>query len=144
MQDEDLALMTHYQWLLPLLQNPALEKGLFYGLNWFNRHNPDFGRLSGEEVSGHWLRAHLRHDFESRKTVLCLANLNPEWDFPLTRIIIPASAFEWMKWKGEHVYFKEMGSDSPLTDPYTLDELSEDGFSVKIKAGEGMLFEISY
>lgn len=140
---EEQALREHYRTLCPLLQHPALAQGKFYGLNWVNRDNVDFGRISYEHASGHWLYAFLRHDFESGKTVLCVVNLHPEWNFSHIKVRIPRHAFKWMGWTSNYANFQELGSSSPLTSPYLLEELEDTGFLVSLSCGQGMLFEIT-
>lgn len=135
-------LRDHYVALGKMLQHPALVKGLYYGLNWFNRDNPTFGRIAEEKASGHWVYAFMRHDPESRKTILCVVNLHPEWEFH-PYIIIPREAFEWMGWTSEHAHFKPLERSTPLTDPYLLEELHDSGFPARLNPGTGLLFEIS-
>lgn len=139
---EELALRSHYVELGKHYQHPALVHGQYFGLNWFNRCNDEFGKIMSEDMAGHWIYAYLRHDFSSKKTILVAANLHPSWDFPHTHIIIPKEAFSWMHWESHHANFHKINAFSPLTDPYTLEELTESGFTLTLLAGQAQMLEI--
>lgn len=139
---EETRLREHYKTLLNALQHPALADGHHFGLNWYNKLNPCFGRMAGEQVSGHWLYAGLRHDFTTGKTVLIAANLHPEWDLKRQRILIPREALSWMKRESGAVLFKPLDRETSVTEHYPVAELLEKGFEISLNAGEGRLFEL--
>ena len=88
-------LRKFYGDLLGHVQRPALQAGGWYGLNPANATNPAFGRLPGENASGHWLLAFLRHAPESRDTLLVVANLHGSETIQGARILVPADAQRW-------------------------------------------------
>lgn len=139
---KEKALRAHYVKLGQILQHPSLVNGQYYGLNWFNRENPDFGKIQSESCAGHWIYAYLRHDFISGATALVVVNLHPDWAFNHMQVRIPLGAFSWMNWEGMHANFKILGEDGVLTDPYTLDELDTRGLAVWLAPGEGKVFEV--
>lgn len=89
-------LRAWYGKLLRLLSRPAFSAGEFYGLNWFNRENPSFGRLPGEKVSGHWIYAFLRHDPGSGESFLVVANFHPQQNMQDLHVVIPEGAWEFL------------------------------------------------
>lgn len=89
---EQRSLCDWYGRLLRLMAEPAFEKGEFYGLNHENRENPDFGRLDGESVSGHWLYAFLRHDPKSGQVFLVVVNFHPHITWRDISVRIPDDA----------------------------------------------------
>jgi len=86
---EQRALRDWYGKLLRLCSEPALARGEFRPLNPANVHNPQFGRLSGEPASGHWLYAFLRHDPESGQTILVAANLHGTETLRSVHVLVP-------------------------------------------------------
>ncbi len=75
---DQVALRKWYGQLLEVLDEPAFVRGEFCGLNFENRENSAFGRLPGEEVSGHWIYAYLRADADSGQGFLCVVNFCPD------------------------------------------------------------------
>lgn len=120
--------------LLLLLQHPALSKGTFYGLNWANRDNPDFGRLPGETTSGHRLYAWLRHFRKAKSTVLVVCNFDPEREIAAP-IRIPRHAQDWAAKKPGIYSFENMLN--PEEAPIELDSemLNEFGVNVSLPPG---------
>ncbi len=96
LSDEQQELRAWYAKLLRVTQAAAFTTGDFYGLNAANRLNPNFGRLSGESVSGHWIYSFLRHDFASGETFLVVANFHGSEIARDMEIIIPDEAWSWM------------------------------------------------
>jgi len=90
------ALRKWYAALIAVLGEPAFTQGEFYGLNHANRANPDFGRLGGETVSGHWLYAFLRHDKASGQAFLCVANFHPTLPLRDVKVIMPKRALGFL------------------------------------------------
>ncbi len=89
-------LRAFYGRLLRLVGEPAFRDGEFLALNPANRDNPDFGRLPGETVSGHWLYAFLRRDPAGGQTFLVLANLHPTETLRRVRVTFPPEAAAWL------------------------------------------------
>ena len=58
-------------------------------LNAANRDNPDYGRISNEQPSGHWLYSFLRYDPVSRQRFLVVVNLNPQVTLKNIHVRIP-------------------------------------------------------
>jgi glycosidase len=89
---EQKALRNFYSRLINLVGEPAFRDGKFFPLNPANRENERFGRLPGEQASGHWLYAFLRYDPATGQRFLVVANLHPETALRDVRILIPESA----------------------------------------------------
>lgn len=126
--------------LLPLLQHPALSCGSFYGLNWVNRDNPNFGRLPGENTSGHRLYAFLRHHRKSKSTVLVVCNFDPTQEL-CAGIRIPRHAQEWASMKENlHIFEDLLNPEGAL---YTVDsaDLEEKGVFVRVSPGSALVLE---
>ena len=51
---EQNELRSFYSRLINLIGEPAFRDGICIPLNAANRDNPDYGRLSDEQPSGHW------------------------------------------------------------------------------------------
>lgn len=138
---DEAALRDFTARLLPLMQHPALSKGRFYGLNWANLQTEGFGRLPGENVSGHMLYAFLRDYRKAKSTVLCVCNFSPDREMH-TRIHIPEHAQEWAgrKKNGTHRFTDLMNRDAEqlILDadvPATL------GIPVTVPPGGALLLE---
>jgi glycosidase len=93
---EPKALREWYGKLIRCTQSAAFTRGEFYGLNHANAANPDFGRVGDETASGHWLYAFLRHDPESGKSFLIVANFSPNDTLGGVRIEIPDHAWNFI------------------------------------------------
>lgn len=142
LMDDERAMRRFYSRLMPLLHHPALASGLFYGLNWANQANFSFGRVDGETVSGHWVFAFIRHDWQSRSTVLVVCNLSPDCDFDGLTVHIPMHAQEWcgLGNQKQYIFSDMLASDSvPLLS--SAEELCTSGLPVPLKAGKAVLFE---
>jgi glycosidase len=81
-----------YSRLINLVGEPAFRDGKFFPLNPANRDNERFGRLPGEQASGHWLYAFLRYDPLTNQRFLVVANLHKETALRDVRIMIPETA----------------------------------------------------
>ncbi|QTN33593.1 alpha-amylase [Akkermansiaceae bacterium] len=90
------SLRSFYAELISILREPAFADGEFYGLNFANRGNPDFGRMAGETVSGHWLYAFLRYDGRSGQGFLCIANFHASATLRNVKVIIPDDALRFI------------------------------------------------
>ena len=86
---EQKALRAFYGRLINLVGEPAFQDGEFFPLNPANQDNPGFGRLPGEQASGHWLYAFLRYDAQSGQRYLVVVNLNPALTLKNLRVIFP-------------------------------------------------------
>jgi hypothetical protein len=93
---EQNALREFYGRLINLVGEPAFRDGKFFPLNSANRENERFGRLPGEEVSGHWLYAFLRYDCVKEQRFLVVANLHPTIAFQDVRVSLPKSALQFL------------------------------------------------
>ncbi|PYJ09871.1 MAG: hypothetical protein DMF06_08445 [Verrucomicrobia bacterium] len=93
---EQKALRVFYSRLIKLVGEPAFRDGEFFPLNPTNRDNPSFGRLPGEQASGHWFYAFLRYDRATSQRFLVLANLHPTIPLREVRVLLPASVLEFL------------------------------------------------
>ena len=126
--------------VLRLLQHPALSKGGFYGLNWANKETPGFGRVEGEQTSGHYLYAYLRHYRKAKATVLVVCNFHPQQDFT-TCIHIPQNAQDWCAKKpGVHTFRNLLDPAAPPLSA-TAAELDAGGLPVSVPAGSALILE---
>jgi len=90
------ALRAFYSRLVNLVGEPAFQDGEFFPLNPANHDNPAFGRLAGDQASGHWLYAFLRYDRSTQQRFLVLANLHPITPMRDVRVLLPASAAQFL------------------------------------------------
>ncbi|HSP45878.1 MAG TPA: hypothetical protein VLO30_07790, partial [Chthoniobacterales bacterium] len=86
-----------YGRLVNLIGQPAFADGKFLALNPANHDNERFGRLPGEEASGHWLYAFLRYDIAAEQRFLVVANLHPAIAFDDVRILLPPAALQFLQ-----------------------------------------------
>lgn len=93
---EQKSLRHWYGKLIRACQSDAFTQGEFYGLNDANKHNPAFGRLVGETVSGHWLYAFLRRDARSGQAFLVVANLHGHQTLQGVKIRLPQDAQKFL------------------------------------------------
>jgi glycosidase len=93
---EQKSLRSFYSRLINLVGEPAFRDGKFFPLNPANRDNPYFGRLPGEEASGHWLYAFLRYDPATPQRFLVVANLHPSITLHDIRILLSADALQFL------------------------------------------------
>jgi glycosidase len=91
LSSEQKELRNFYSRLINLVGQPAFRDGKFFPLNPANRENERFGRLTGEQASGHWLYAFLRYDPLTGQRFLVVANLHPKTTLCDLRILIPES-----------------------------------------------------
>ena len=98
---EQRNLRSFYSRLINLAGKPAFRDGRFFPLNPANRDNPSFGRLPGEEVSGHWLYAFLRYDPATPQRFLVVANLHPSLTLHDVRIRLPLAALQFLDLSAE-------------------------------------------
>jgi glycosidase len=98
-----------YGRLLRLLGDAAFAEASCYGLNHANLHNPLFGRLGDEPVSGRWLGALLRRNPKGRGGYLVAANFNGHHSLRGIEIHLPGHARDWLGLvPGEPVIGEEM------------------------------------
>lgn len=98
---EQRELRAWYGKLIHATSGMAFTAGEFYGLNHANKENPDFGRMDGETVSGHWLYAFLRHDPQSGQACLVVANFHGSATLRGVKIRIPQDACEFLGRTGD-------------------------------------------
>lgn len=117
LSSDQAGLRKWYGELLKVLREPAFTKGEFLGLNHANKGNAAFGRLTGEEISGHWLYAFLRHDNESGQGFLCVVNFHASRKMKDVRVRMPAEGLRFLKKKsaGELVFKGRLGSRAERT-----------------------------
>jgi glycosidase len=77
LSDEQKEIRAHYARLLQTINEPAFRDGIFLPLNGINRANAKYGRVGGEQPSGHWLYSFLRYGAKSSQRFLVTVNLNP-------------------------------------------------------------------
>lgn len=141
LSDEQKNLRSWYGKLVSLMKNAAFEKGDFYGLNFSNKENADYGRLDGESASGHWLYSFLRRDEKSGQAFLVVANFNPSQAMKNVHVKLPEDAVKWLKLSGK-VHFKDQ-----LGGTYTFqsesNNLTKEGVVIEnLPACDAMLIEI--
>ena len=93
---EQKALRDFYGRLINLVGESAFQDGEFFSLNPANQDNPAFGRLPGEQPSGHWLYAFLRYEPSTQQRFLVLANLHPENPLRDVRVLLPNPALQFL------------------------------------------------
>lgn len=79
-----------------VLQAPAFSQGETYGLNYFNKDNPNYGRLDGDYVSGRWLYGFLRYDRKSDEAYLVMINFHPTETMESLDIWFSKDARKWL------------------------------------------------
>ncbi|MEY2560311.1 MAG: hypothetical protein QOG51_726, partial [Verrucomicrobiota bacterium] len=93
---EQKALRAFYERLINLVGEPAFHDGEFFPLNPANCDNAGFGRLPGEQASGHWLYAFLRYDVASQQRFLVVANLHLSETLRDVLIQLPGDALRFL------------------------------------------------
>jgi glycosidase len=122
---EQRRLREFYGRLINLVGEPAFRDGKFFPLNPANRDNEQFGRLPGEQASGHWLYAFLRYDPLTSQRFLVVANLHPQIALQDVRVFLPPSALEFLDLTD--------GPDSKLK---LIEWLSEESLEVRVTIAE--------
>jgi len=89
---EQTALRAFYSRLVNLVGEPAFRDGEFFPLNPANHDNPSFGRLAGEQASGHWLYSFLRYEIQRGQLFLVVINLHPSLTWQEVRVIFSDTA----------------------------------------------------
>ena len=113
------ALRNFYSRLINLVGEPAFRDGKFFPLNPANRENERFGRLPGEQASGHWLYAFLRYDRATQQRFLVLANLHPTFLLREVRVRLPETALHFLDLNGDE------SSRLDLTDRLALERAAK-------------------
>ena len=114
--DKQKDLRAFYARLLKLCGEPAFTRGEFYGLNHANQSNAQFGRLDGEDHSGHWLYAFLRRDAKSGQAFLIVVNCHTLQTMNNVHIQIPDNALEWLGKPSDQLTFTDrLGTDTKVT-----------------------------
>jgi glycosidase len=73
---EQTDLRSFYSRLINVAGEPAFRDGICVPLNAANRDNPNYGRISNEQPSGHWLYSFMRYDAHTGQRFLVMVNLN--------------------------------------------------------------------
>jgi len=123
---EQQSLRSFYQRLINLVGEAAFRDGKFLSLNPANRDNPAFGRVPGDQASGHWLYAFLRYDVSSTQRFLVVANLHPTISFQNVRVLLPAAALKFLE-------LDEHPSDTQLK---LMERLGERGTGTVVAIGD--------
>jgi glycosidase len=90
------SLRDYYAQLLRLIGEPAFQNGGFFPLNPANIENPSYGRVPGEQASGHWLYSFLRRDPATGQKFLAVINLSPSRTFDDVRVKLPPAAVDFL------------------------------------------------
>jgi hypothetical protein len=132
---EQRELRSFYSRLINLTNEPAFRDGICIPLNSVNKDNPNYGRLSNEHPSGHWLYSFLRYDSNTAQRFVVVVNLNPTTSLKDARIIFPKSVIKALGLESQ-----AGGSDLQLRDRLavkegatassTIDEASEHGIQI--------------
>lgn len=96
---EQKDLRDFYARLTKLTNEPAFRNGNFLPLNPANIENPQYGRLPGEQASGHWLYSFLRADPSTGQKFLVVINLHPRESLENIRILLPPEASMFLSLK---------------------------------------------
>ncbi len=99
LSSDQAALRAFYGRLLQLMDEPAFRRGVFLPLNGANLRSPHFGRLPGEEASGHWMYAFIRHDAHAGQAFLVVANLHPSQAFRDVALHLPPEVLHPIGWR---------------------------------------------
>jgi len=107
------SLREWYARLIRATQTPAFTEGEFFGLNYANLENIDYGRIDAETTSGHWLYSFLRYDKRSGEACLVVANFHGSETLKNVKVLIPKEAIKVMGiQENQAVEFKDR-LDSP-------------------------------
>lgn len=90
-------LRAFYGRLLNSLTHPALAQGNFIPLNAANKDNPTYDVAEGKKEPGRWLYSFLRYDPVSQRSLLVVANLNPNKEAPNVRLKFSEEATRLLK-----------------------------------------------
>ena len=100
LSDKQRELRNYYARLVAVCGESAFRDGQFYGLNGANLNNPEYGRVEGEEASGHWLYSFLRYDPASQQRFLIIANFHQRHSLSNVRVLLPGQALEFLNING--------------------------------------------
>ncbi|MEY2494139.1 MAG: hypothetical protein QOJ45_631 [Verrucomicrobiota bacterium] len=131
---EQKALRAFYARLINLVGEPAFHDGEFFPLNPANCDNTSFGRLPGEQASGHWLYAFLRYDIATQQRFLVAANLHPKIALDQARIVFPKEALHFLdldnNGQQSRLKFNDRLSEERIETSATISEAMSDGVPV--------------
>ncbi len=125
---EQKSLRAFYSRLINLVGEPAFRDGKFFPLNPANRDNPAFGRLPGEQASGHWFYAFLRYDISTQQRFLVVANLHPKAALPDVRVLLPENALRFLE-------LRDQPADAKLK---LIEWLSEQSIDIRLTMAEAI------
>jgi glycosidase len=144
LSERQKALRAWYGKLLRTLANPAFAEGEFYGLNYFNRDNENFGRMEDEPVSGHWVYAFLRHHPASGQSFMVIANFHPTQEMAGLKVRIPEGAWEFLGRQDDAVWAFHDHLEGNWQGTASRDDLKEQGVDVgELEALGVAILEIS-
>jgi glycosidase len=125
---EQKSLRAYYGRLINLVGEPAFRNGTFVPLNPANRDNPAFGRLPGEQASGHWLYAFLRYDISTQQRFLVIANLHPKAALLDVRVLLPENALQFLE-------LRDQPADAKMK---LIEWLSEESIEIRLTTVEAI------
>lgn len=96
LSEDQVELRGWYGKWMNLIQSPAFTRGETYGLNYFNKDNPNYGRLYGDYVSGRWLYGFLRYDKKSDEAYLVMINFHPTATLRNVDVWFSKDARKWL------------------------------------------------
>jgi glycosidase len=124
------ALRVWYGKLLRATRARAFTAGEFYGLNHANKHNPAFGRVGDETVSGHWLYAFLRRESRTGQAFLVVANFHGTETLRGVKIRIPPDAQCFLGRTGDATWTFSDRLDSDWSGSAAREVLENDGLAL--------------
>ncbi|MEY2536463.1 MAG: hypothetical protein QOG67_203 [Verrucomicrobiota bacterium] len=120
LSDDQKELRAFYSRLINLIGEPAFRDGICMPLNGINRDNPNYGRMSKEQASGHWLYGFVRYDPLTSQTFIVAVNLNPATALKDVQIHLPADFLKSLGLSGgdpqKEVTIKDRLNVPPLAD----------------------------
>ena len=116
-------LRAFYGRLLNSLTHPALAQGNFIPLNAANKDNPTYDVADGKKEPGRWLYSFLRYDPVSQRSLLVVANLNPNKEAPNVRLKFSEEATRLLKLTPDVTL---TGSDLLSAKPSTISAKAKD------------------
>jgi glycosidase len=123
------SLREFYGRLLGAFNAPAFCDGEFFPLNGANVWNPEFGRIAGEQASGHWLCAYLRIPAPEHAPFLVVVNLHRSETFRKVRVQLSAEARRALDLLDGNLLLQDRVSELPPM-RCTAQEALEHGFQI--------------
>lgn len=111
---EQKALRAAYSQLVDLTSRPAFREGECFPLNPTNLWNDAYGRLPGENASGHWFYAFIRSTGPGGEHCLVISNLHPSQPLRDVRIFLSPEADAYMALEGAVTLMDQLCITPPL------------------------------